>query len=106
MAGAPRGNQNSTRDKRAWTNAIRRAVAQRDGDALRKLADKLFDMALEGDLQAMKEIGDRLEGKPVQATEISGPEGGPVEVQNARPKLSKEEWLEAHGLGAAAGTAD
>lgn len=106
MAGAPKGNKNSTLDKRMWSSAIKRAIAQRDPDALRKLADKLFDMALEGDLQAMKEIGDRLEGKPVQATEISGPEGGPVEVQSTRPKLSKEEWLQAHGLGAAAGTAD
>lgn len=106
MAGAPKGNKNSTRDKRAWTNAIRRAVAQRDGDALNALADKLIDMALSGDLAAMRELGDRIEGKPIQATEISGPEGGPMEVQSTRPKLSREEWLEAHGVGAAARTAD
>jgi phage terminase small subunit len=32
--------------------------------------------------------------------EISGPNGGPVEVVDpVRPKLSKEEWLAAHGVG-------
>ena len=31
-----------------------------------ELADKLIDKALDGDHQALKEVGDRLEGKIVQ----------------------------------------
>jgi len=31
------------------------------------LADKLIDKGLDGDHQALREIGDRLEGKSVQA---------------------------------------
>ena len=33
----------------------------------------------------MKEIGDRIDGKPKQATEISGPDGNPIRTE-------KVEW--------------
>ena len=69
MAGAPVGNQNAVKPK-IWTDAIKRALARRaddDGRGLNKLADVLLDKALEGDLQALKELGDRLDGKPAQA---------------------------------------
>jgi len=37
-------------------------------------AEKLKEIAEQGDMQALKEIGDRLEGKPKQQTEHSGPD--------------------------------
>jgi hypothetical protein len=36
---------------------------------LRAIARKLLERALEGDLQAIREIADRLDGKPAQAIE-------------------------------------
>jgi hypothetical protein len=36
---------------------------------LRIIADKLAEKAEQGDLQAIREIADRLDGKPVQALE-------------------------------------
>lgn len=36
-------------------------------DKLRAVADKLVELAIGGDMQAIKEIGDRLDGKPAQA---------------------------------------
>jgi hypothetical protein len=36
------------------------------------LADTLINAAANGDITAMKEVGDRLEGKPAQALEHSG----------------------------------
>ena len=42
--------------------------------ALQAIAEKLIDCALEGDISAIKEIGDRVDGKAVQA--IEGVEGG------------------------------
>lgn len=69
-----------------WADAVRRAVSRRvDGKKenprlLEKLAEKLVDSGLEGDMQALKEIGDRLDGRPKQATEVSGPEGGAIPV--------------------------
>ena len=34
--------------------------------ALRAIADKLLDQAESGDMAALKELGDRVEGKPTQ----------------------------------------
>ena len=76
--GAPEGNQNSSLDNLLWANTIRRAVVQADGAKLRAIADKLIEKAAEGDIQAIKELGDRLDGKVAQAVELSGSGGGPV----------------------------
>jgi hypothetical protein len=36
-------------------------------DKLRAVADKLVELAIAGDMQAIKEVADRLDGKPAQA---------------------------------------
>lgn len=72
--------------ERWWTDAIRVAVNREEtteGQKRKRLsiiADKLCRLAMEGDMQAIKEIGDRLEGRPKQAQEISGPDGDPLPV--------------------------
>jgi hypothetical protein len=48
--------------------AIKEAHAD-GGDKLRKVADALVDKALTGDVPAIKEIADRLDGKVPQAIE-------------------------------------
>jgi hypothetical protein len=80
MAGAPLGNQNGKKG-RLWADAIRRAVARKhNGDlnhGLDTLAEKLIDAVANGDLHAIKEFGDRLDGKPAQAL-IGGDENDPA----------------------------
>ena len=52
-----------------WSDALRRAVMRRDaGDrrAIERLADAAVEKGLTGDIPALKEIGDRLEGRAVQ----------------------------------------
>jgi hypothetical protein len=52
-----------------WKEAILRAIKRReesDPHALDKLADKLLDKVGEGDVSAIKEFGDRLDGKVPQ----------------------------------------
>lgn len=71
--GAPRGNKNATKGK-FWTDALRRAVLENDGKKLRRLADKLVAVAMKGNVHALRELGDRFEGKPSQA--IVGADGG------------------------------
>lgn len=82
MAGAPLGNQNAAKAK-IWHGAIMRALRNRSKtdalEALDELAEKLLEKVAEGDLPALKEFGDRLDGKPAQA--ITGPEGGPVDIR-------------------------
>jgi hypothetical protein len=68
---APEGNTNSSKENRLWANTIRRAIVQSDGERLRKIAEKLIDMAADGDLQAIKELGDRLDGKATNSVELN-----------------------------------
>lgn len=68
---APLGNQNAAKAK-VWTAAIQRALEARgtrleQKNALDELAGTLLDKAAEGDMSALKELGDRLDGKPAQA---------------------------------------
>jgi len=67
--GAPIGNENAAKGKE-WRLAIRRALAHKYGsysDGLLALAGKLVEAAETGDMQALKELGDREDGKPSQA---------------------------------------
>jgi hypothetical protein len=68
---APIGNQNALK-KRRFTEVLERALLTDDGAKLRALADTLIAMAEGGDLGAIRDIFDRLEGKPRQAVEHSG----------------------------------
>lgn len=71
MAGAPIGNDNAGKGKE-WRNAIRRALAHKHGsvqDGLLAIAKNLVDKAEDGDLSAVKEIGDREDGRPQQSIE-------------------------------------
>ncbi len=47
------------------------AAAGDDTAEIRDIARKLIDMAKEGDIQAVKEVADRLEGKPAQETSVA-----------------------------------
>lgn len=52
-----------------WREAILLAVNETDPKGkrrLRSLADRLVKEAMSGDIQALKEIGDRIDGKPNQ----------------------------------------
>ena len=80
---APKGNQFAAKDKR-WKAAIDRALANRcKGDgikALDQLAEILLTKCQEGDMSALKELGDRIEGKPAQAVTVSGDEENPIQT--------------------------
>jgi hypothetical protein len=49
--------------------ALRVALLSGGGRRLRIIADKLAEKAEQGDLQAIQQMADRLDGKPVQAIE-------------------------------------
>lgn len=68
--GAPVGNKNATKNK-PWADALNRAIVQSDGAKLRAIADRLIEKAAEGDIQAIKELGDRLDGKAIQTTDMN-----------------------------------
>jgi len=86
-SGAQPGNRNATKGA-DWRDAIRYELAAigRDveGDdpayrkGLRKCAAKFIEAACDGNLLALKELGDRMDGKAPQAIELGGPDGGPI----------------------------
>ncbi len=75
MSGAPKGNQNARRAKEL-RDSLRYVLdnfensAVKKGQALREIGRKLVEMGLDGNLAAIKEIGDRIDGKPAQTTII------------------------------------
>lgn len=78
------GNPGGRKSEKPWRDALMLAVneATEDGDKkkLRKMADALVEQAIGGDVAAIKEIGDRIDGKPKQQIEHSGDAENPVAV--------------------------
>ena len=76
---------------RVWEYAIRRVLAQRNGGDMDKglngLAHKLVREAMNGEQWAIKEIGERLDGKAKQA--IVGDDDGPPIKLEGRINLVK-----------------
>ena len=80
MAGAPEGNTNSNSNNRLWANTIRKAVIQADPEKLMRIANAMLDKAEEGDMIAIKELGDRLDGKSMQVTESKTEISGKLQI--------------------------
>ena len=69
MPGAPIGNSNAHKGK-TWNDALRRAIASDQGARVLKAAHRLLDDAANGEPWAIKELADRLDGKPRQESII------------------------------------
>ena len=78
---APIGNQNAVKGTR-WRNAIEKALENRcksDGQkALVQIAERLLEKAMDGDVSALRELGDRMDGKAAQALIHQGDAENPV----------------------------
>jgi hypothetical protein len=58
------------------------------------IALTLFDMAIAGDLRAIQEIADRVEGKVAQRQEFCGPDGDPILWGGYASRAEAEERLQ------------
>lgn len=71
---APKNPKGAKSDKE-WRAAIQRAVKRTTADGkarrLEALADAIVNAGLAGDIAAIKEIGDRLDGKPHQTQDTN-----------------------------------
>jgi hypothetical protein len=97
---APIGNQNAAKAK-LWHAAILRALDKRGcGDrlkALDELAEKLLVAVETGDLAALKEFGDRIDGKPAQAVTVSGDEDSPLVISTIERKIVRPNTTDSNG---------
>ena len=74
------GNPNGKPVRKIWIAALNRAIAQDDAVKLRLAAEKLLDLAVAGDIAAIRELGDRLDGKVAQALTLSGDADAPLKI--------------------------
>ena len=92
-AGAPFGNQNAKKG-RLFEQAFIRAIKQRDldagdGETLRKIADKMLDLALGGDVSSFREARDTVDGKPAQSVTLAGDPENPLQLVERRVVKAK-----------------
>lgn len=78
---APKGNKNSTVEKRIWSKIVRKLAVQEDYAKLHRVANALYEKAAEGDVSAIKELGDRLDGKSMQENMVTGDGDNPLTVK-------------------------
>jgi hypothetical protein len=74
------GNPEGKQPGKIWIAALNRSIAQDDGKRLRAAAEKLLDLAAEGNVPALKELGDRLDGRAAQAIELSSDPNAPLKI--------------------------
>ena len=74
------GNKHSSKNNRLWAETLKRAVIQADAQKLRAIADALIEKAASGDVSAIKELGDRIDGKAVATTELTGVDGSALPI--------------------------
>ena len=72
--GAQPGNRNAVKN-RPFSDAIHRALARAEqtGDfkTLNTIAERLIELACAGDIEAIKMVADRLDGKPMAAVDVT-----------------------------------
>lgn len=83
-SGGQPGNQNAAKARRFYAIAERISAEQKYAQ-IEAAVRAMFDKAAAGDLKAIEMVRDTFDGKPAQA--ITGPDGGPVQVQDV-PWLS------------------
>ena len=81
MVSPPRHPRGQQRDK-IYREALRLELADMSGGIdlkkLREIARAHIEKAAAGDMQAIKELADRLDGRPAQILEHSGPDSEPI----------------------------
>jgi hypothetical protein len=79
------GNPNGRPKKEfAFKTAIIQALRVKGPDGVpyrRRIARKLVELADQGNIEAIKILLERVDGKVVERREIAGPEGAPLELR-------------------------
>ena len=72
------GNNHSSKYNRLMNDTLRRILIQNEGLRARTINEALVTKAEDGDVSAIREVFDRMEGKAVAKTEISGIDGADI----------------------------
>ncbi len=84
--------------EKAFRDALRVAVlkaGQGGGTRLMRLADTLVSNGLAGDTAAIREIADRLDGKPAQSIDMAVTDERSV-IRSPEVSVTPEDWTTSH----------
>ena len=84
MAWQPGESGNPTgrgKQEKPWRDALNVALKDGDGQALRRIAEKVVARAEAGEMDAITEIGNRLDGKPKQSMDLDAVISAPPLIQ-------------------------
>ena len=76
-----KGNTHSSKINRLAADTLRRVLIQEEAIRLRNVTEALVAKAESGDVSAIKEVFDRMDGKVVQENKISGDADAPLLIQ-------------------------
>jgi hypothetical protein len=88
--GRPKGTKTTVTIAR---EKAREYLARRVEEEIQPIANKLIEKASTGDVPAIKELFDRAWGKPAQALEVSGKDGGAIVVDVDSIKTMSDEEI-------------
>jgi len=94
---ASRGRAKPGAIDKPWKDALALALNEKDAKGLRKLrrvAEACVNAAIAGDVSAMKEIGDRMDGKAKETKEIAIEHRTVARIP--MPAATAEEWTAQH----------
>ncbi len=96
---APPSQKGNRWSDKLWRKALSVAVNERDKATglkkLRLIANKVVDAAASGDIQAAREIGDRLDGKPAQSIDMAVTDERSV-IRAPEVAASPADWAATH----------
>ncbi len=91
VSGNPAGRPADTPEQKIIKKATKQIIKEYQESlaaALPDISPVLVAKAIDGDIQAIKELHDRAMGKPVQRNELSGPEGTPLNIPDEKQALA------------------
>jgi hypothetical protein len=75
------GNTHSSKINRLMNETLKRILIQNEGLRARNISEALVTKAEDGDVSAIKEVFDRIDGKVVQENKVTGDPDAPLFIQ-------------------------
>jgi protein-tyrosine-phosphatase len=75
------GNNHSSKINRLMNDTLKRILIQNEALRARNISEALVTKAEDGDVSAIKEVFDRMDGKVVQENKLTGDSDAPIIIQ-------------------------
>jgi HPt (histidine-containing phosphotransfer) domain-containing protein len=76
------GNPGGRPKGRLIDEALEELLLSNDSELALAIAKKLLARAKTGEVKAIQLVAERVQGKPKRQLELSGPDGGPLDIHN------------------------